>query len=116
MTIQVDDLNKFKGQALQWASSFNICCYLDSNNFTDPYKKFDCLIAAGVKHDVTAYAGNAFNKLENFQKDHPGWILGFLSYDLKNELEDLSSTNSDFLIFRIFISLSLLTLLSLKMV
>ena len=99
MTIQVDDLNKFKGQALQWASSFNVCCYLDSNNFTDPYKKFDCLIAAGVKHDVTAYAGDAFNKLENFQKDHPGWILGFLSYDLKNELEDLSSTNSDFLDF-----------------
>ncbi len=99
MTIQVDDLNKFKRQALQWASSFNVCCYLDSNNFTDPYNKFDCLIAAGVKYDVTAYAGDAFTRLENFRKDHPGWITGFLSYDLKNELENLSSSNPDHLDF-----------------
>ncbi len=99
MIIQVTDLHLFKQKALQWAASFDACCYLDSNSFNDPYSKFDTLIAAGVKDSITATTGTAFADLEQFRSTHPGWLTGFFSYDLKNEVEDLSSANPDQLHF-----------------
>jgi para-aminobenzoate synthetase component 1 len=97
--IQVTDLHLFKQKALQWAANFDACCYLDSNSFNDPYSKFDTLIAAGVKNSITANTGTAFAELEKFRETHPGWLTGFFSYDLKNEVEDLSSANPDHLHF-----------------
>ncbi|MES2379170.1 MAG: anthranilate synthase component I family protein [Bacteroidota bacterium] len=99
MIIQVTDLPLFKQKALQWAASFDACCYLDSNSFNDPYSKFDTLIAAGVKSSITANTGTAFTELEQFRSTHPGWLTGFLSYDLKNEVEQLTSANPDHLHF-----------------
>jgi para-aminobenzoate synthetase component 1 len=95
----ISDPQNFKRKALQWASSFDVCCYLDSNNFADPYSKFDALIAIGAKDELIAEAGNAFEKLDNFRKKHQEWITGFLSYDLKNETENLSSAHIDHLQF-----------------
>jgi len=96
---QITDLHLFKQKALQWAASFDAACYLDSNNFKDPYSKFDTLIAAGIKNSVTAGTGSAFEELEKFREKNPGWLTGFLSYDLKNETENLSSANPDHLHF-----------------
>ena len=93
--IPLTNLPLFKQKALQWASSFDVVCYLDSNSFNDPYSKFDTLIAIGVQAEVTAKAGEAFEQLEAFRKENPGWITGFLGYDLKNETEQLSSSNPD---------------------
>jgi para-aminobenzoate synthetase component 1 len=97
--IQVTDLDLFKQKALQWAATFDACCYLDSNNFNDPYSKFDTLIAIGIKDSVTANTGSAFEELAAFRDQNPGWLTGFFSYDLKNELEDLESDNPDHLHF-----------------
>ncbi|MDN3581162.1 anthranilate synthase component I family protein [Mucilaginibacter flavus] len=99
MIVQVNDLPVFKNKALQWASSFDAVCYLDSNNFNDPYSKFDMLIAFGVKEEITAYTGKAFDELEAFRKNNSGWVTGFFGYDLKNEAEKLSSNNADHLQF-----------------
>ena len=90
---------EFKRKALQWASGFDVCCYLDSNNFADTYGKFDALIAVGVKAEITADAGAAFEQLKQFRDQHPGWMTGFFTYDLKNEIEDLASGNPDHLNF-----------------
>jgi para-aminobenzoate synthetase component 1 len=95
----IDDPLLFKTKALQWAASFDVCCYFDSNNFADPYSKFDCLIAVGAKDQLVANAGNAFTELEHFRSNNPGWMTGFFGYDLKNETELLSSNNSDSLSF-----------------
>jgi para-aminobenzoate synthetase component 1 len=97
--LQIADLDLFKQKALQWAAGFDACAYLDSNSFNDPYSKFDTLITAGVKDDITLSTGSAFSELEKFRSKHPGWLTGFLSYDLKNEVEDLSSENPDYLHF-----------------
>jgi para-aminobenzoate synthetase component 1 len=96
---QVPDLHLFKQKALQWAATFNAACYLDSNNFTDPYSKFDTLIAAGIKDQVTATIGSAFDELAKFREKNPGWLTGFFTYDLKNEVEHLTSSNPDHLHF-----------------
>nr|WP_255670434.1 anthranilate synthase component I family protein [Mucilaginibacter sp. UR6-11] len=84
---------------MQWAATFDACCYLDSNNFHDPYSKFNTLIAAGIKDSVTAKIGSAFDELAAFRAKNPGWLTGFFSYDLKNEIEKLSSSNPDHLHF-----------------
>jgi para-aminobenzoate synthetase component 1 len=89
----------FKQKALQWASSFDAFCYLDSNNFDDQYSKFDLLLAVGVKDELTTAPGSSFEALENFRTKNPGWIAGFLTYDLKNEIEKLKSDNHDYLQF-----------------
>ena len=100
MIVQVDDLKHFKKQALGWAASFGVCCVLDSNNFNDRYSKFDCLIAAGAKNELLVNEPRkAFSDLEAFRKTNTGWITGFLTYDLKNEVEHLKSDNKDILNF-----------------
>jgi para-aminobenzoate synthetase component 1 len=56
-------------------------------------------LALGVKGQVIAAVGSAFDQLDKFRTPHPGWLLGFLTYDLKNEIENLSSSNVDWLGF-----------------
>ncbi|WP_158993603.1 anthranilate synthase component I family protein [Mucilaginibacter sp. L196] len=99
MITQIKDPQIFKQKALQWASTFDAVCYLDSNNFPDQYSKFDALIAIGVKSSITANAGNAFEQLAKFRTENEGWITGFFGYDLKNEVENLTSSNPDALDF-----------------
>jgi para-aminobenzoate synthetase component 1 len=93
--IRVSNVQLFKQRALKWANGFDTVCYLDSNNFTDQYSKFDTLIATGAKSHITSKAGTAFEDLSRFKEQNPGFVIGFLGYDLKNELEDLTSNNTD---------------------
>lgn len=86
---------EYKRKALQWASGFDVCCYLDSNDFDDSYGKFDALIAVGVKAEIATETGSAFEQLQRFREQHTGWMTGFFTYDLKNEIEDLTSENQD---------------------
>lgn len=99
MNFTSPDITTFKQKALQWAARFDVTCYLDSNNFSDPYSKFDVLISAGVKHELKANIGSAFDELEQFRQEHSGWMTGFFTYDLKNEVEQLASSNPDHLHF-----------------
>jgi para-aminobenzoate synthetase component 1 len=99
VVIPIQNLQQFKQKALQWANSFDVCCYLDSNNFIDPYSKFDALIAVGTKAELKASVGNAFEQLAKFREENLGWMTGFFSYDLKNEVENLTSNNPDYLHF-----------------
>jgi para-aminobenzoate synthetase component 1 len=99
MIKQVNDIQVFKQKALQWASTFDAVCYLDSNGFKDSYSKFDTLIAIGAKNELTVNSGNAFEQLDTFLERNPSWVTGFFGYDLKNEVENLSSSNADHLHF-----------------
>ncbi len=99
MLFDVENIADFKTRALQWAAGFEVCCYLDTNQFTNADSKFDTLIAAGIKAEITAQAGQGFDALKQFRQLHPGWVTGFLGYDLKNEVEQLSSNLIDELSF-----------------
>ena len=93
------DPDTFKVHALHWANTHDEVCYFDSNHHPDPYTVFDVFIAAGAKEKFMLPAGRAFQQLEDFLKDKTGFIPGYFSYDLKNELEDLQSNNPDHLGF-----------------
>jgi len=93
------NLNNFKQQALQWASGFEVVAYLDSAGLGDKYSRFNTLIAVSAQTELRCEVGQAFKALDDFRKQNPGWLLGFLTYDLKNEVENLVSGNSDHLQF-----------------
>lgn len=97
--MKVQDLGSFKQKALQWANTFDVCCCYDSNSYPDAYGKFDFLLAVGVKDSINLKYGSAFDTLKNFYDIQKNWMFGLLSYDLKNEVEQLSSSNADGLNF-----------------
>ena len=58
--------------------------------------EFECLIACGVKDEIVlTNDAFAFAKLKQFQIEKQDWLFGFLSYDLKNSVENLQSNNFD---------------------
>lgn len=89
---------EFKAKIIRWASRFSPCVILDShatensdypNGFT-----YDLIVGVGVKDQLTSNE-NSFDKLKAFHQKHNDWLLGYLSYGLKNELEDVHSNNQD---------------------
>ncbi len=80
---------------LSWGNRFNICCFLDSNNYSLAGSRAEAILAADAVETLESPAGNAFGKLRRFHDDKPGWLFGHLSYDLKNETEKLSSQHPD---------------------
>jgi len=90
---------EFKQKALHWANQFDVCCVLDSNQYKDNYSAYDFIVAADAHHELKCHHGKAFEELKAFHEKHKQWIFGFFSYDLKNEIENLQSNNSDQLNF-----------------
>lgn len=65
---------------LNWASRFNIFCFLDNNNYQFEHPAFDCLLAAGNACDVYLSYPTAFTTLKTFSLHHPGWLFGHFNY------------------------------------
>ncbi len=80
---------------LSWANQFNICCFLDNQQYHLPHHSFECMAAAGAVRTLSTAAGNAFDQLQALYEQHRDWLFGHLSYDLKNETDGLSSNNPD---------------------
>jgi len=89
----------FKYKALNWANQFDVCCFLDSNQYKDDYSEFDFLLAADFQFELKSSSVNSFEELKAFYEAHQQWTFGFFGYDLKNQIEDLSSNNQDGLEF-----------------
>jgi para-aminobenzoate synthetase component I len=99
ISFPVKDFAKTKQQMLNWANRFNICCFLDNNQYQSAYHTVECLVGAGVHSALSAPAGNALEKLQAFHQQHNDWLFGHLGYDLKNETEGLSSSLPDHIRF-----------------
>lgn len=80
---------------LSWGSRFNICCFLDNNEYQLTGQNAEALLAADAVEVLQCSAGTAFEQLREFYTASPGWLFGHLSYDLKNETERLRSTHPD---------------------
>ncbi len=100
-TFSISDFEQAKEKVLNWAQQFNTFCFLDNHQYQIEPHSMECLLAAGVKRQLKADAGDALNQLQEFinsgsdQDSQTVWLFGHLAYDLKNEIERLSSANSD---------------------
>lgn len=84
---------------LIWAQSHQDIVFLDSNNHKNKYSSFDAILAVNSVSYLKTNAINSFELLSKYKNETKDWIFGYLSYDLKNELEDLTSRNFDGLEF-----------------
>ena len=91
--------NEFKKQLLVWANSFREVVFLDSNNYPQTYSNFDSILALEAFTSISTDYSKAFEDLHQYQSQTKDWLFGYLSYDLKNDIEDLQSNNHDGLEF-----------------
>lgn len=77
-------------EKLQFGTVLNSCNYRH-----DKYASYEVLAGIG---EVSFVAGS-FDKINEFKAAINDWMFGCLSYDLKNEVENLYSVNTDSLYF-----------------
>ncbi|NNE77242.1 MAG: aminodeoxychorismate synthase component I [Pricia sp.] len=98
-SFRVSDIEKFKGNLLNWGQQYEEVVWLDSNGHQDSYHSFDALLAVDGLTSIQTDSSNAFKDLKEFYGKTNDWLFGYLSYDLKNDVEQLSSQNFDGLHF-----------------
>jgi len=84
----------FKHQMLTWAKQFNVCCFLDNNQYPDKHHTYEWLLAVD-SIDVFSPNKGILHALQHFCETNDDWLFGHFGYDLKNEIEELSSSHTD---------------------
>ena len=95
----ISDPEQFKLQLLSWSQQFREVVFLDSNAYPQEYSSFDCMMAVDAFTSLKTDFHNAFEDLKQYQQITKDWLFGYLSYDLKNDVEPLKSSNFDGLNF-----------------
>jgi para-aminobenzoate synthetase component I len=89
----------FVENLLNWSQQFDDVVWLDSNNYNHEYTSYDAILAVDAFTSLQTDYENAFEKLKEYQSVTSDWIFGYLTYDLKNDVENLQSNNFDGLHF-----------------
>ncbi len=89
----------FKKQLLDWSQQFREVVFMDSNDYPQEFSSFDAILAVDAFTLIQTDYHNAFEDLQQYQQTTKDWLFGYLSYDLKNDSEDLQSNNFDGLAF-----------------
>ena len=98
-TFSIDNSQVFKQNLLFWAQQFETAIWLDSNNYKQQYASFDAALAVEEFTSIKTDYVNAFEKLKEYQTITKDYIFGYISYDVKNDVENLTSNNFDGLDF-----------------
>ena len=96
---QLPNVAEFKTQLLAWAQQFHTIVWLDSNNYQQQYTNYDAVLAVEEFTSIKTDYQNAFEQLKEYKNTTKDWIFGYLTYDLKNDVEQLESKNNDELEF-----------------
>jgi para-aminobenzoate synthetase component 1 len=83
--------DEFVEKIIQFSSVKNNFVLLNSNDYSDEY---DLIVAYGIESSIKS-SKNSLIKLDNYIDSVDDWVFGYLSYDLKNEIEDLNDKNED---------------------
>ena len=84
---------------MAWGRQFEEIAWLDSNEYDSKTGEYEAVLAVEAFTAIKTDHVNAFDKLKEYQETTADWIFGYLSYDLKNDVEALSSKNFDGLHF-----------------
>ena len=93
------DIEQLKLQLLHWSKQYSTTVVLDSNDYTHQETDYDFILATDAYTVVQSQNQDDFDSLQTHIHSNPDWLFGFLSYDLKNQLENLQSQNPDHLDF-----------------
>ena len=95
----LENTKAFKNQLQIWAQQFDDVVWLDSNKHNQKYASYDAVLAVDAFTSIKTDYHQGFEKLKEYQTITKDWIFGYLTYDLKNDVEKLSSNNFDGLRF-----------------
>ena len=95
----IQNNDNLKQLLLNWSQQFNKAIWLDGNNYTQKDSSFDALLAVDEYSSISSDYNNSFEKLKKYQSEVNDYLFGYFSYDLKNDLENLTSSNPDGLNF-----------------
>ncbi len=98
-TRTIENPKLFKQQLLLWSNQFREVVFLDSNAYHQHYSNYDCLVAVDAFTSIITDFDKSFEDLNQYQSQSNDWLFGYLSYDLKNDIENLHSNNYDGLQF-----------------
>ncbi len=85
----------FKDKVLKWSQQFTDVVWLDSNAYRQAYAQYDAILAVDALTSIQTDYNKAFETLKAYQSLTNDWIFGYLTYDLKNDIEALTSKNDD---------------------
>lgn len=94
-TYSIKSISNLNEKLLQWAQQYETAVWLDSNNHNQGYTSFHSILAVDEFTSIQTDVVNAFEKLKEYQSITQDYLFGYLSYDVKNATENLTSTNSD---------------------
>jgi para-aminobenzoate synthetase component 1 len=98
----ISDAKKFLRNLLAYGSKTEKFCLLNSNRSenipADKYSGYDLLAGIGSIEELNIESDSFFS-LQKFYEEERDWLFGFFTYDLKNEINKLSSSNFDALNF-----------------
>ncbi len=94
-TFLVENIADFKHKLQIWSQQFNTAIWLDSNNYNQQYSSFDAVLAVDEFTAIKTDYFNAFEKLKEYQTKTKDYIFGYISYDVKNDVEQITSSNFD---------------------
>ena len=86
---KVENINHFKDKLLFFSKSKENVILLDSNSKKNDY---EFIFSYGKISELKSF-DNSLDKLDNYIKQVDDWIFGFISYDLKDEIEGFNSKN-----------------------
>lgn len=90
---------ELKAKLVVWAQQYEEVIWLDSNEYQHHYSNYSAILAVDALTALKTDFHNAFDRLEEYQNFTNDWLFGYLTYDLKNDIEALSSQNYDGLAF-----------------
>ena len=92
---KVDNFQELKNKMLNWTNRFSIFCFLDNHQYQVQPNFTECLLAAGCRQSFSSDEVPGLASFQQFLNKQDGWLFGHFSYDLKNEIEELSSDHPD---------------------
>ncbi|QAA82961.1 anthranilate synthase component I family protein [Aequorivita sp. H23M31] len=93
--LPLKNLETLKPKLLNWAKQFEEIIWLDGNDYSLKEKNFRAILAVDAFTALRTDAYQGFAKLKEYQNTTADWLFGYLAYDLKNDVEQLRSNNSD---------------------
>jgi|TARA_B110000211_G_scaffold177827_1_gene201042 para-aminobenzoate synthetase component 1 len=94
-SFNLEDPNSFKRKLFKWSGNSEISVFLNSNNYESEMNEYEVILAVDLHSETPYTKQNSLTKLDDYINRTKDWIFGYLSYDLKNELEKLESKNID---------------------
>ncbi|MGB2224419.1 MAG: anthranilate synthase component I family protein [Polaribacter sp.] len=98
-TYEVSNVRDFSDQLFAWSQQYETVMWLDSNEYEQNYSSFEKALAIQEFTAIKTDYFNAFEKLKEYQLVTKDYIFGYISYDVKNDTERISSQNFDGLQF-----------------